>query len=86
MQKPKNKLKQGQWYQVAAKTILHQTKSIHSNPMMKIEPDSMVMFLEYHPGSVRSCKVMYQELVGWIVVDPKYKDHLHFFKRVSLQC
>ena len=85
MQNPNNKLKQGEWYQVASKAILRQSKSAYSKCMIKIEPDELVMFIEYHSGSVRVCKVMYQELVGWIMVDKKYKDHLHFFKKARLQ-
>jgi hypothetical protein len=41
------------------------------------------MFLEYHTGSVRVCKVVYQDYIGWIVVESRYKEHLHFFKKVK---
>lgn len=85
MQNPKNSLEKGSWYQVASKVVLHQTKSAYSRCLIKIDQGSMVMFLGYHTGSVRTCKVMFQELIGWIVVDPRYTDHLHFFKKVNLE-
>lgn len=84
MQNPKNKLEPGSWYQVASKVILHRTKSAYSSCVAKIESGSMVMFLEYHTGSVRTCKVMFEESIGWIMINPKYKDHLHFFKKVNI--
>ena len=83
MQNPKKSLERGHWYHVASQVTLRRTKSAYSKPLTKIEPGALVMFLEYHTGSVRVCKVGYQDYVGWIVVESKYKEHLHFFRKVK---
>jgi hypothetical protein len=83
MQNPKKRLERGHWYEVASQAILRKTKSAYSKPLIKIEPRALVMFLEYHTGSVRVCKVVYQDYIGWIVVESRYKEHLHFFKKVK---
>lgn len=84
MQNPIKKLKQSRWYQVATSVILHQKDHPHSKKITTIPVDSMVMFLEYSDSSVRKCRVLYQDTVGWLFVDNKYKQHTHFFKEVKL--
>jgi hypothetical protein len=85
MQNPKKRLERGHWYHVASQVTLRKTKSAYSKSLTKIEPGALVMFLEYHTGSVRVCKVGYRDYIGWIVVDLKYKEHLHFFKKVKTE-
>jgi hypothetical protein len=84
MQNPKIKLDQGCWYFVASKAFIHKTKSAYSMLLGTIPKGAPVMFLEYHPGSTRSCKVIYQDMVGWIKVDSKYKNHTHFFRKAKM--
>lgn len=84
MQNPKNRLDKAGWYSVASEAVLHATKSAYSGTLAVVPKSSLVMFLEYHSGSVRTCKVMFGEYVGWILVDKKYQDPMNFFTRVSL--
>lgn len=83
MQNPKKQLEQGGLYHVANKVALRSSHHGHSSVLERIEPGSIVMFLNYHPSSVRICKVAFRELVGWIVVAPHYLKHHYFFRKVS---
>lgn len=83
MQKPIKKLKQSGLYQIATSVTLHQKEHPHSHRIATIPSDSIVMFLEYSTGSVRKCKILFGEMIGWIVVDRKYTNHTYFFKEVK---
>ena len=79
MQNPKLKLEPRTWYRTSLSGYLYKGRSEHSRKIVEIPKSSLVMFLEYHPGSVHICKVMFGEYFGWLSVPTKYKDHTHFF-------
>jgi hypothetical protein len=85
MQNPKNKLEVGAMYKIPCTIYLGKKRTRSPNyPITKtVEAGSLVMFIEYHPGSVRTCKVMSGNVYGWFTIDSKYRDHTHFFQKVK---
>lgn len=80
---PNPKLEPGTWYRTAVSLQMTKARSDRGEPIVTVPKNSLVMFVEYHPGSIRSCKVMFREYVGWLKVPNKYKDHTFFFQKAS---
>lgn len=84
MQNPKIKLERAKWYRVASDISLHASKSTYSITLCLIPKNSVIMFLQYHTGTTRICKVMFQDMIGWITVGRKYRNHVHFFNKIVM--
>jgi len=71
----------GKLYRTAANTLIFESKKCdYEKVLLELPANSTVLFLEYSKGTVRKCKVVFGNRIGWILVDRKYKKHHFFFK------
>ena len=72
-------------YKIVQTVPIRPVKSYFAQNTAMLEKGSIILFLQYHPGNVYSCKVLSGEYIGWITIESRYKNHMDFFQKIKGQ-